>query len=1004
MDVNGTKYHLLLTRDDWARCRAGRKNELLSEFWRRGGEAEGKFDWDENAPGITLPKRIFKFTAAPKDEKPALEGRRGAARDRYGNWYWIEPDSSKIKVFSRGSQTVTDFYPSPETPAAEIRPGAFRPLEKNVLRTVELRGLCVTIDHFLVAGTIAPAGLLVFDLFAGGAPRRISWREGAPFSPFDIAARRAGGVFVLDRANKSCWTLDRNFGALAAGRNDTKENTEAFQPVDAREERKTFGRTRATDYFSALPETADPIAIEALPDDTFLILDLPPEKNAFSIVCRYYRGHLLDKLELPDMVAPVDENARPIHSPPERFRLRGFDMAFLEAGSAGEPETADDRLFIVAEEGNQAFSFRLRCRADSPASTSPPLPACVVARHFELEPIAEYYPLRLFSGKGLTAAGGEVYYDFGARWLALKKQNRPRFETLGTLETEIFDGQEPHCVWHRLLLDACLPPETTIEVFSRAGETEKELLVDDWDAEPPLYLRGDGSELPFAAGATSKEKGAGTWELLLQRAQKRFLQLRLVFRGNGQRTPRVSALRVYYPRFSYLENYLPAIYREDEPSAFFLDGFLSNIEGFYTAIEDRIAAAEMLFDVRSAPPDALEWLADWLGAALDPAWSEDKRRLFISRAVDFFRYRGTARGIRIALRLALDACADESIFEHQTDERRRRDPVRIVEGFQTRRTPEIIPADAPPEFQNLPRLVQKGEKWQPNQGAAALHRLYGEKFAGEPKPEFPLTPPSDAQEAAVWERFAREALGFVPSDAALAERRLWQGFLRDEHLGSLSDLNRAHDAGYRSFEEIRLPRGTETSAALKDDWRKFVEKTRPASGARKLWQDFLARRYRRTGRLNETYETNWDSFAAVSLFDRLPFYEKQIADWLQFEGGVLPMHRAAHRFTVMIPALVGDGRAESIAEQNRRLALARRVVELEKPAHTIVDFRFYWNLFRLDEVRLGFDTLLGLGSRDPLLNPLLIAGESFLGESRLGVSEPEKYAERYVLGSEFLDK
>ena len=59
--------------------------------------------------------------------------------------------------------------------------------------------------------------------------------------------------------------------------------------------------------------------------------------------------------------------------------------------------------------------------------------------------------------------------------------------------------------------------------------------------------------------------------------------------------------------------YLPAVYREDAQSASFIERFLANFEGFYTAIEDLIAAVQVLFDVRSAPPEALAWLAAWFG-------------------------------------------------------------------------------------------------------------------------------------------------------------------------------------------------------------------------------------------------------------------------------------------------------------------------------------------------------------------------------------------------------
>ena len=57
--------------------------------------------------------------------------------------------------------------------------------------------------------------------------------------------------------------------------------------------------------------------------------------------------------------------------------------------------------------------------------------------------------------------------------------------------------------------------------------------------------------------------------------------------------PRLHALRIYYPRFSYLTRYLPGVYQEDAVSASFLDRFLANVEGTNTAIEDRIAGREV---------------------------------------------------------------------------------------------------------------------------------------------------------------------------------------------------------------------------------------------------------------------------------------------------------------------------------------------------------------------------------------------------------------------------
>ncbi len=1002
MDVNNTKFHLLLNRVDWGTCKSAQSDELLGEIWRRESEGETipgqQFDWNDEMSQITLQPRLFKFTASPKDEKPNLINRRGAARDRYGNWYWIDETGLKIKILSAGSNMVSDYYPVAAGDCSQNAQSGFQPVEASTPKAPStLQGLAVTVDHYMVVGTVEPQGLLIFDLFSVGEPRQILWRDDVDFVPFDIAVRCSGGVFILDRKNHRYWTLDRNFNAI--GEKDLKpdETSDDFQPLDTTQKRSHSEDLPAEKVYSELPDE-DPISIEALPDDTVLILNLPQTED-FSIIYRYYRGQLLNELTTASISSEVQEDDS-FSSPPTKFRLRGYDIAFVESREEGTPS----RLYIVTEEGNQAFAFSLIIPKDEPpVSPAPDLPSWVVIKNYELQPVTEYFPMRLFGGKGFTTADGKVYYDLGERWLPIVKQKRPLYFESGTLETRVFDGRETNCVWHRLMLDGCISPETKVEIYSRAAVTKDDLEQAAWQKEPKLYLRGRGSEQPFVNNEVSKEKGKGTWELLFQRAKGRYLQLKLVFSGNGQRTPRISALRMYYPRFSYLDNYLPSVYREDEQSAFFLDRFLANFEGLYTTMEDKIAAVQMLFDVRSAPPDALDWLANWFGVALDPAWTEDKRRLFISHAVDFFQYRGTMRGLRIALRLALDSCADETLFERQTTEEKVRDPIRIIERFLTRWTPAIIPADSAEE-QNLPRITQETSRWTPSQGADVLHQRYREKIEENSSVLFPVIKPMDEKEAVIWENFALETLGFVPSTTAARERQNWQSFLRAEYLNDLAELNTAHGTSYAKFDDILLPHGTETNVELLDDWQEFLAKTTDSSRNRKLWQDFLARRYRRIAQLNSLYGTNWSSFEVISLFDQLPSLTKPLGDWVQFESAVLAMHQTAHRFTVLIPATLSGEKPETPEEQNRKLELVRRIVDLEKPAHTTCDFRYYWNLFRLEEVRLGTDTLLGLGSRDPLLNPALVLGEGYVGESRLGLPQPEKYSSRYVLGSEDLKK
>jgi phage tail-like protein len=436
-------------------------------------------------------------------------------------------------------------------------------------------------------------------------------------------------------------------------------------------------------------------------------------------------------------------------------------------------------------------------------------------------------------------------------------------------------------------------------------------------------------------GVANRKIGAGTWELLFQRARGRFLQLRIRLKGDERSTPRLRALRAYYPRFSYLSNYLPGVYREDTQSASFLDRFLSNVEGLYTSLEDKIAAAQILFDVRSAPPEVLDWLAGWFGVALDPSWDEARRRMFIAHAMDFFQYRGTIRGLTMALHLALDQCADEGIFD-QSEAARRLEPIRIVERYRTRTLPGVIFGD-PTEATGL-RAVDAGTSWRPDQGRANLNQRYIDALgsAATPLTQYPIVPPTDAQERATWSQFSITTLGFVPS------------------------LN--------ATDNVTLH----------------------------LWQDFLARRYRRIKSLNTFYQTTWAGFESVPLPDALPLDGTPLADWFQFESVVLRMQRAAHRFTVLLP--VPLSLAFNPEEHQRRMDLSRRIVELEKPAHTVFDVKFYWAMFRIGEARLALDTLLAEGSRAPQLLPEMILDQGFVGESYLGAPVPENACDRFIMG------
>jgi phage tail-like protein len=896
MDANGTRYQLLLGADDWFRC-VDEEGHPLSRTDREGSGVA----WDDERSEVTLRPHPHRFGTTAAELPPALGDRRGAGRDRFGNWYWIDPARRGILVRSSGDDRVSTFW-SPEAAAGErLRDrGGFGDRERAGPRALELAGLAVTEDHVLAAGVVAPGpGLIVFDLQSGGPAVELAWPGDVPFEPFDLAPRTGGGVYVLDRANRRLWELDRSFAVVSraeegAGEEPPRPLFRAVREAGDAAEEPARTPIRLDDGAPIEGDRArtraDPIAVDAMPGCEALVLDRRSRRGGARLI-RFARG-------------AVRGESLPIESDEQ---LEAHDLAFVPA------RDRPGRAYLVAGSGNQAFAVDL-VREEG-------------ALRARLAP--RFFPLRRFGGKALVAAGGEAYYDFGEAWLRLVEQRRTRYEPAAALETHALDGREPGCVWHRLLLDACLPPDAAVHVWTRAADDEAGLALATWSPEPDLRPRRGGSELPFRARGPSPYE---TLELLVQRSRGRFLQVKLQLRGDGRSSPRIRALRAYYPRFSYLEEYLPAVYREDETSASFLDRFLANFEGIYTGIEDRIAGAQALLDPRTAPPDALEWLAGWFDVALDPAWSERRRRLFIANATRFFRYRGTVRGVELALRLALDGASgeDEDLFSFRAPRPHER-TAQIVERYRTRRTPGLLDDAAARRERSEVRTSQ----WRPSDGADDLHARYREfvlRTLGRVHAALRYTlTPQPASFAADWRRFSEAVLGFVPSATAA-------------------------DA--------------------------------PA------WQAFLARRHRRVADLNRAYGTSVGSFAAVPLPSTLPTDPSRLRDWFQFESIVLGTRRTAHRFTVLVPAPADPEPERAAAEAARLTRLAERVVALEKPAHTVFDVRFSWSAFRLGEARLGSDTVAERGSRAAALLATTVLGRARIGESFLAGNRARHLVER----------
>lgn len=663
MDVNGTHFYLIKGKRDWETCRV--EVEPGGLVYLPDETKIKPLHYQEQTESLTLSSQLPLFTSARAHKPLDISARRGSAPDSFGNWYWISNDRRRIFWLPVGARRPSVYW-SQESPTRCAARDAFVPLIEEQPLIVELVGLAVTEHHYLVVGNVTQSGLFLFDLHAGGEPMLLLFPERVAFEPFDLAPAPGGGVWILDRRHKSYWGLDRHFRVVSDAAHlelVTPEKEFEFHPVDG----PALIRPKREFPNGSPIAASDPVSIEALPDGSVLILDRlaatsPPDPDGpVSQILRYRFGSQESPgLRLTDQIEVVAEGAGKVR---RRLNVVAYDIAF-----------AGDRLYAVESEGNQTLSFELN------------------VQHWpmRLNMSTDFLPMYYFGSRALVALEKKVFYDVVGgdetndalvSRVQLQVVEQPQYDREGTLHTPLLDGKERDCVWHRLFIDACIPAETSVQVWTRAHNDLDLLEGVPFQREPNLYLRGAGSELPFFKAFPEREvlpERTGTWELLFQQARGRYLELKLVVSGNERTTPHLHTLRAYFPRFSYPKHYLPSVYLDDAESASFLERMLANEEGFFTEIEGKINDVSMLFDARSAPPESLDWLAGWLGLMLDPLWAQiqqqrraaghshgkkavDRRRLLIRFARKLYERRGTPSGVLFALHLLLDPCLEVTL-------------------------------------------------------------------------------------------------------------------------------------------------------------------------------------------------------------------------------------------------------------------------------------------------------------------------------------------------------
>lgn len=602
------------------------------------------------------------FTETPSDalERWALPR---TVTDGPGTFAFFDPDTAQVHASGSAPGTALVYQANqPDIPIVDMTVGG-----DGVLHLVEGNEV------------------VLLDLRARWAQVRLSHPD---LAPTRITSAGEGGVWILDRTHRR---LARIRGKPLPARGHRVRAPDVFAPDEENPD-----PPRLVVFDGQFDASEDPIDIAASDDGRIAVLLW---RGSGEALVRFVSpegatsaAHLLSEIERPFSLGWLDANTLAVL------------VATLHPPAGGGPE---------APGGTHVVTYRADLASDD------------IAR----PPLGGVHPLPMHdAGPFVRGVSRPLRYavepdpDDGPQPPRKVIPVSIMFHATGgalTLdELAPLDSGEAGFVWHRAYLEADLPPSCGVRLLVAASDTFEEPPedlffehvfgdIDGSSTRPRGVWSVQPSELPFHPGLLScpaVPHRAGLFSVLLQRTGRRvssvagrYLWVRLILEGNGQHTPQIAALRVYGSRFSYVQHYLPRIFHEslvppraDQPieeggrsEADFLERFLCNFEGILTPLEDRIANAHLLTHPDTVPHSSLDWLGSWIGFVFDPAYPDQHRREALRNAMVLNRWRGTHRGLRMAIDILTGGriVDGEMVGGAVTDGQ-----VIILEGWRLRRT------------------------------------------------------------------------------------------------------------------------------------------------------------------------------------------------------------------------------------------------------------------------------------------------------------------------------
>lgn len=247
-------------------------------------------------------------------------------------------------------------------------------------------------------------------------------------------------------------------------------------------------------------------------------------------------------------------------------------------------------------------------------------------------------------------------------WLGEPADHPParpgRYVADGEFRTQRIDSGISRCRWHRVRVDADVPPGTAVSVAIVVSE-DGHFADTDWQRLPP-----------------------GVTDVLVDQPPGRLLTARVRLSGDTSATPVLRRIRLDFPRTTSAD-LLPAAFRVDPAADDFTERFLSLFDATLADLDRAIERHPALLDPDGVPDRALPWLAGLLGLSFESGWDASTRRALLAAAPWLYRWRGTRQALARAIRIVFGV---DPVLDELADERRW---AQVLAGGQPGRAPGL---------------------------------------------------------------------------------------------------------------------------------------------------------------------------------------------------------------------------------------------------------------------------------------------------------------------------